>query len=691
MDINQKAKDRMMRWRDDWVLFSQEVLHANPDLEQQAIIRAVQTEPRVAVASGTSRGKDWLASCCAVCFLYLTPRFDKYGNLVKNTKIALTAPTGRQVTDIMIPEVSRHFRNAGMLPGRLLSNGIRTDYPEWYLTGFKSAEDDTEAWSGFHAVNTMFIVTEASGISQTVYDAIEGNLQGNSRLLIVFNPNVTTGYAAKAMKSDRFKKFRLSSLNAANVVSKKIIYPGQVDYDWVQDKVKHWSSPIGEEEFSEVDGDFKWEGGLYRPNDLFRVKILGMFPRTASDVLIPYEWIAAANERWRQLQDEGYINNEPLSLGVDIAGMGRDSSVFVYRRKYFVSKVDKIRSSHADHMKAAGKIAFELDNNEGYACIDTIGEGAGTYSRLVEMEYKAAFSAKFSEGTAGLSDRTGQYKFANMRAYCMWAVREWFDPSNGYNVAFPPDEEFMEEATATRWFFRSDGAIQIEAKDDIKKKIKHSPDTLDGMALSFYPHVSIARNTLLCSRTDVEYLLSNTDVKPVGSVSCSAVISSSQNRSIIVVWKGNVATIVFDKGAGEFDIKDLIEICQRYRIPKNLVITDEEDCPYPTYHGWERSKDRLYYNLRSELYFKFADMVAKHRLRVACTSEQETKIKEELALLHQEAIDSDTRKRTVVSREKLIEKLGRTPSYIEALVNAMYFRRGVQSSGADVHISTRNI
>ena len=44
MDINQKAKDRMMRWRDDWVLFSQEVLHANPDLEQQAIIRAVQTE-----------------------------------------------------------------------------------------------------------------------------------------------------------------------------------------------------------------------------------------------------------------------------------------------------------------------------------------------------------------------------------------------------------------------------------------------------------------------------------------------------------------------------------------------------------------------------------------------------------------------------------------------------------------------
>ena len=690
MSVNQKAKDRMLRWRDDWVLFSREVLHANPDYEQQQIIRAVQTQPRVAVASGTSRGKDWLASCCAMCFMYLTPRFDKYGNLVKNTKIALTAPTGRQVTDIMIPEVSRHFRNAGILPGRMLSNGIRTNYSEWYLTGFKSAEDDTEAWSGFHAVNTMFIITEASGISQNVYDAIEGNLQGNSRMLIVFNPNVTTGYAANAMKSDRFVKFRLSSLNAANVVQKKIVYPGQVDFDWVQDKVDHWASPISEEDFSEVDGDFKWEGGLYRPNDLFRVKILGMFPRTSSDTLIPYEWIIAANERWKEKEEKGDVCDDPLALGVDVAGMGRDSSVYVYRRNYFVEKINKLRSAVADHMKVAGNIAFELDNNDGYACIDTIGEGAGTFSRLQELEYNNAFSAKFSEGATGLSDKTGQYKFANMRAYCMWAMREWFDPSNGYNVAFPPDEEFLEEATATKWFFRSDGAIQIEAKDDIKKKIKRSPDTMDAMALSFYPHVSVGRNTLMCSKPDVEYLVSNKDIKAVGGVSCSAVISASHNRAVIGVWVGNLCTIVFDKGIGEFEMKDLIKICQDYRIPQNLVVTDEESAPYVVYHGWERAKDRLYYNMRSELYFKLADMIANHRLRVNCNTEQADKIKEEFRILHQEYIDSDTRKRSVISREDMIDKLGRTADYVEMLAQAMYFRRGTQSAGAEIHIGKKS-
>lgn len=221
----------MIAWRNDWCLFAKEVLKARLDEEQKAILRSVQKNKMTTVASGTARGKDFIAAVAALCFLYLTPRFGKDGSLEKNTKIALTAPTGRQVTNIMIPEVARLYKKAGFLPGRLLSDGIRTDYEEWYLTGFKSSADNTEAWSGFHAVNTMFIVTEASGISDTIYNAIEGNLQGNSRLLLVFNPNVTTGYAANSMKSPRFKKFRLSSLNAENVVSKKNIIPGQVDYD----------------------------------------------------------------------------------------------------------------------------------------------------------------------------------------------------------------------------------------------------------------------------------------------------------------------------------------------------------------------------------------------------------------------------------------------------------------------------
>ena len=46
----------------------------------------------------------------------------------------------------------------------------------------------------------------------------------------------------------------------------------------------------------------------------------------------------------------------------------------------------------------------------------------------------------------------------------------------------------MEEATETHWKFQSNGSIIIEPKDDIKKRIKRSPDWMDALANTFYPH-----------------------------------------------------------------------------------------------------------------------------------------------------------------------------------------------------------
>lgn len=485
----------MQLWRQDWCRFVRDVLQARPDREQEEIIHRVQTEPMVAVASGTSRGKDWLGACCALCFLYLTPVFNRRGELVANTKVALTAPTGRQIYNIMMPEVARLFKRAGGLPGVLQSSRIKTDYEEWFLTGFKAGDDATEAWSGFHAANVMFIATEASGISETVFNAIEGNLQGNSRLLILFNPNIPSGYAARAMSSDRFKHFRLSSLNAENVVRKQLVIPGQVDYRWVSDKVETWCSRIAnEEDFNEGEGDFRWEGRMYRPNDLFRVKVLGLFPRAAEDCLIPYEWVSLAQERWKSMSEqmgEDWIPAEDLDLGVDVAGMGRDSSILCPRYGNFVSGFAAHQSAgKADHMKIAGMTVNALHRcktSKARAMIDTIGEGAGVYSRLVELNVKGAVSCKFSEGASGLSDVTGQYKFSNMRAYLYWCVRDWLDPKNKTGAMVPPDDEFLEEATSIRWSFTSSGAIMIEKKDDIKVRIGRSPDKWDSLCNTFYP------------------------------------------------------------------------------------------------------------------------------------------------------------------------------------------------------------
>lgn len=487
MGSSDKRHNKMRAWRKDWCLFAKQVLHARLDKEQKEILRAIQNERMVAVASGTARGKDYIAAVACLCFMYLTPRW-KDGRLVKNTKIAMTAPTDRQVRNIMVPEVRRLYKAAQVLPGRLVGYDIRTEYEEWFLTGFKSSADNTEAWSGFHAVNTMFVVTEASGISETIYNAIEGNLQGNSRLLLVFNPNVTTGYAANAMKSARFKKFRLNSLNAENVVRKKNVIPGQVDYEWVKDKVENWCIPIREEDVNEGEGDFFWEGRWYRPNDLFRVKVLGMFPKVAEDVLIPYEWVEIANRRWLELQEEGFTTKKKCRLGVDVAGMGRDSSVLSPRYGNYLGEFEVHNSAGvADHMHVAGMVSNYLVKKGTKAFIDTIGEGAGVYSRLKELGYDYAYSCKFSENANGLHDITEVYTFANMRAYLYWAVRDWLNPKNGFEPAVPPNDLFMQECTEVHWKFQSSGSIIIESKDDIKKRLGRSPDYLDSVANTFYP------------------------------------------------------------------------------------------------------------------------------------------------------------------------------------------------------------
>ena len=46
----------------------------------------------------------------------------------------------------------------------------------------------------------------------------------------------------------------------------------------------------------------------------------------------------------------------------------------------------------------------------------------------------------------------------------------------------------MEEVTEIHWKFTSNGSIIIEPKEDIKKRIKRSPDYADALANTFYPN-----------------------------------------------------------------------------------------------------------------------------------------------------------------------------------------------------------
>lgn len=483
MKITQNDVDDLHRWQADWNKFIRDCLGARLDREQRRIVDAVNHNRKTSVRSGNARGKDFTAACISLTFL----------NLYHPSKVINTAPTDRQAIEIEMAEISRLHRNSKLpLGGKMMANAIRFSsggepIKEHYLLAFKSDDKNVEAWSGFHSPSILVVVTEASGIAPETFNAIDGILTGTlSRLLIVFNPNRLSGEAYKSSRSPVYSKLRLNCLNAPNVRAKKILIPGQVDYEWVLDKVKTWCSEIADDQAVPVKyQDFRFEGKWYRPNDLFRIKVLGEFPQEDEAQLIPLSWIEAANNRWHERCNNYDRNPGNLTMGCDIAGMGADRTVFAPRRKMFVEKLRVYNKS--DHMQTAGLIKSSLAiNTADAALIDTIGEGAGVHSRCREMGVRTV-SAKFSDAANGRRDLTGQREFVNMRAYCYWAVRDALDPDLGGNLALPPDDELAQELTATQWETKSNGKIKIVDKDEIKKLIGRSPDKADAVALSFWP------------------------------------------------------------------------------------------------------------------------------------------------------------------------------------------------------------
>jgi hypothetical protein len=393
--------------------------------------------------------------------------------------------TQRQVIDIMMSEITKIHLNAKIpLGGELLTHKIifRGD-PDWFLEGFKTKDKKVEDWTGYHSPNLMVVITEASGIEQETFDAIEGLITGNSRLVLIFNPNRTSGEAYRSTTSPLYEKYEMNCLNAVNVRAKKILIPGQVDYEWINEKIRKpgWVIEVDEDDVRKDLQDFKWNGRWYRPSNLFLVKVMGKFPRESEDTLIPLSWIELANERWQKLEGKG---KGSLRLGVDVAGMGRDLTVRAFRRGNVIEEF-KV-NSRQDLMVTVGKVKNDLTGRGDVAYVDALGEGSGVYSRLAEQEVNVV-CVKYSFSAKDLTDITGQRTFANMRAYIYWAIRDALDPSFGGDLALPPIDELTQDLTETHFKTRSNGDIIIEEKDDIKKRLKRSPDYGDSVANTFFP------------------------------------------------------------------------------------------------------------------------------------------------------------------------------------------------------------
>lgn len=202
----------------------------------------------------------------------------------------------------------------------------------------------------------------------------------------------------------------------------------------------------------------------------------------------------------------------------------------------------------------------------------------------------------------------------------------------------------------------------------------------------------------LCDYDAICDLFHNEHVQPVGAKSCSADIAGKgHDRFVVTTWTGNVCRIAIDKeySPGKEVETDLRTIMIRDGIPRSLTIVDADGIGsflesylngIKEFHGGTRAQDAVRYdNLKSECAFILADLINRRAIRiVGCNYEQEERIKAELAVLKQADVDKDLSRKSIIKKDEMKQLLGHSPDYLDALIMAMWFRRGKPSSGPTV-------
>ena len=167
----------------------------------------------------------------------------------------------------------------------------------------------------------------------------------------------------------------------------------------------------------------------------------------------------------------------PLIIGVDVARFGDDKTAICFRRGRVVEKfllfekLDVVQVAH----QVSGIIA---EYNPVRVCIDIGGCGAGVYDVLVSNGFLDILVAINFGQKAENPER-----YVNRRAEMWDRVREWLKSDVG--VFLPKVDGVVEDLTAPLKIYDSIGRLQLEAKSEIKKRIGHSTDVGDALALTF--------------------------------------------------------------------------------------------------------------------------------------------------------------------------------------------------------------
>jgi len=449
------------KYRSDPVGFVHDVFNWSagdgPTKYQDEILAALPAQKRVTVRGPHGLGKTSLAAWLILWFALTRDGED--------WKVPTTASSWRQLSKYLWPEIAKWSRRLKWeRVGRQMFDK-RTELLTLNLklaTGeaFAVASDSYELIEGAHADQLLFVMDEAKAIKPELFDACEGALAGGGNAeafaLAISTPGEPQGrfydmHSRKPGYEDWWVK-RVSLQDAVDA--------GRISLEWAEQRKKQWGERSA----------------------VYQNRVEGEFCASDDDSVIPLAWVERANERW----DEWKETKEyaPFtSVGVDVSRSANgDKTCLALRHDAVITELR--RSTEVEVMSVTGQVAGILRKWGGEAVVDVIGIGAGVVDRLREQGFKVCpfNAAERSEA----KDKSGELEFLNTRAAAWWQFRELLDPANNESVALPPDDELIGDLTAPHWKVTSAGKIQIESKDDIRKRLGRSTDSADPVVMAFY-------------------------------------------------------------------------------------------------------------------------------------------------------------------------------------------------------------
>lgn len=433
-----QEEDLIKRCKQDPVFFAEEVLGLTLWAKQKEILRSICKNANTCIASGHGIGKTFIMAVAVLWFLYTH----------KDSKVITTAPTARQVENILWAAIrDLHAKSKISLGGKVLKLSITLD-EEWFAMGFST--DDAEKFQGHHAEDILVVFDEAPGVPATIYEASNGLLTTKgAKWVLIGNPTSSSGNFADKFKDSHWNKISISCYESPAVKNPQG-WPKLTTQKWIDERKEEWGET----------------------SPLFISRVLGQFPEEGEDTLIPLSWIVKAS------RNDKIKAKSQVWLGVDVAQYGNAKTVIT---RYSNGKVLEKQRTHAkkDLMEVCGLVVKEaMNSSPGLMCItiDDTGLGGGVTSRLRELGYPVNPMSFVRR-----PKRPQQFKGLRDEAY--WELREMFRAGE---IAIPDDGELISQLSAFKYKVDSRNRIVIETKDDMRKRGLKSPDKADSLMIAVY-------------------------------------------------------------------------------------------------------------------------------------------------------------------------------------------------------------